>query len=308
MCTATEYDELPVRHNEDLINIELSAELPLKAEALGLVMWDPHVKAYLLLQAHMSRIELPISDYITDSNSVLDQSIRILQASIDVLTELGYLSSTRMMMKVMQCIKQARWPDDGPLSMLPGVEVEVEKQRMAKPDAVPNTIVEVPEMDRWELERLVRFISVPAFQSRNFLRIASTLPSVDINITKATAASLEATLTRETQPLNWNYGIHAPKFPKSQTESYFVVLGDEEKDEIYALKRVSWSQNRKGGKATANISLSLPEGLEGKDASLFVVSDGYIGAEWRRGVSLQTDQVVPGVWIEKDEATRKGLL
>lgn len=66
----TDVVELPVRHNEDLINIELSKVLPFGAEALGLPMWDPHVKAFLLLQAFMSRIELPITDYVTDQNSV----------------------------------------------------------------------------------------------------------------------------------------------------------------------------------------------------------------------------------------------
>lgn len=62
--------ELPVRHNEDLINAELSKALPFQAETFGLPMWDPHVKAFLLIQAFMSRIELPISDYVTDQNSV----------------------------------------------------------------------------------------------------------------------------------------------------------------------------------------------------------------------------------------------
>lgn len=38
MCGATEFDELPVRHNEDLINAELSNNLPLKADA-----WDCNV-------------------------------------------------------------------------------------------------------------------------------------------------------------------------------------------------------------------------------------------------------------------------
>ena len=70
MCCATEYDELPVRHNEDLINAELSKNLPFKGETLGLPMGDPHVKAFLLVQAFLSRIDLPISDYVTDQNSV----------------------------------------------------------------------------------------------------------------------------------------------------------------------------------------------------------------------------------------------
>ncbi len=92
MCHATEYDELPVRHNEDLINAELSRNLTFPGTSFGLPMWDPHVKSFLLLQAHMSRISLPITDYVGDQTSVLDQAIRIIQASIDVLTELGHLS------------------------------------------------------------------------------------------------------------------------------------------------------------------------------------------------------------------------
>lgn len=76
MSGATEYDELPVRHNEDLINVELSKNLPLSAEAfMQLPAWDPHFKAFLLLQTHFSRVDLPITDYVGDQNSVLDQAI-----------------------------------------------------------------------------------------------------------------------------------------------------------------------------------------------------------------------------------------
>ena len=155
MSTATEYDELPVRHNEDLINIELSNALPVSANSFGVPMWDPHVKAFLLIQAFMSRIELPITDYITDQNSVLDQAIRIMQASIDVLAELGFLSSVRMMISLMQCIKQARWLDDGPLAQLPGVDVE-----MAKKEAEKTTLADVTSMSRQDLESLARRLGV----------------------------------------------------------------------------------------------------------------------------------------------------
>ncbi len=40
---------------------------------------DPHAKASLLLQAHLGRTPLPISDYFTDTRSVLDNSLRLLQ-------------------------------------------------------------------------------------------------------------------------------------------------------------------------------------------------------------------------------------
>lgn len=94
---------------------------------------------------------------------VLDQSIRILQASIDVLAELGYLSSCMMMITLMQCIKQARWPEDGPLATLPGVEVELERRRIEEgnENALPRNLVELTTMSRPDLERVMRLVEVP---------------------------------------------------------------------------------------------------------------------------------------------------
>lgn len=70
MSIATEYDELPVRHNEDLVNMELERALPYSTNTFDVPLWDPHVKAYLLVQAYLGRNELPIADYITDQNTV----------------------------------------------------------------------------------------------------------------------------------------------------------------------------------------------------------------------------------------------
>lgn len=44
---------------------------------------SPNTKAYLLLQAHFSRLPLPCTDYTTDLKSVLDQAIRIIQVCIE---------------------------------------------------------------------------------------------------------------------------------------------------------------------------------------------------------------------------------
>ena len=142
LCFATEFDELPVRHNEDIINAELSRNLPLNAENLGLPMWDPHVKAFLLLEAYMSRVDLPISDYVGDLNSVLDQSIRIIQASIDILSELGLFSSCTMMVSLLQSLKSACWPDDEPMCIFPGVDVDKKRQKF-KVDG-PRTLWKSP--------------------------------------------------------------------------------------------------------------------------------------------------------------------
>ena len=92
VCNAYEYAELPVRHNEDGINLELSHRVPHAIDRR--TVEKPETKANLLFQCHFSRLDLPISDYATDLNSVLDQSIRISQSLIDIVAEKGKISTT----------------------------------------------------------------------------------------------------------------------------------------------------------------------------------------------------------------------
>lgn len=122
MCDAHEYDEIPVRHNEDLLNEELAKLCRFQVDRLS---YDSsNTKAFLLLQAHFSRLPLPCADYITDSKSVLDQSIRILQSMIDVVAERGWLPSTLRIMQLLQMIIQARWIEESPIATLPHIQKE----------------------------------------------------------------------------------------------------------------------------------------------------------------------------------------
>ncbi|OCK86369.1 Sec63-domain-containing protein [Lepidopterella palustris CBS 459.81] len=295
---ATEYDELPVRHNEDLINAELSDNLPLKANSFGLPMWDPHVKAFLLLQAHFSRIDLPISDYVGDLNSVLDQSIRIVQASIDVLTELGYLSTCVMMITLLQCIKSARWPDDGPLAIFPGVDVEAEKRRVADDKAVPRSLVEAVTVKRELLEKAARQAGVVQAALPRFLKAHATLSNINVNMQSVNAHAVTVALSRvnavkDERRESGAQGIklYAPRYPKMQTEGFFVTLTYPGRDEIAALKRIGWQQPGMGGSRNgggrqgmrASATMKVPEGLEARVLDVLVVSDGYIGMWWKIG-------------------------
>jgi antiviral helicase SLH1 len=294
---ATEYDELPVRHNEDLINAELSKALPIPADDFGLPLWDPHVKSFLLLQAHFSRIDLPISDYVGDLNSVLDQSIRIVQASIDVLTELGYLSSCVAMINLLQAIKSARWPTDGPLSVFPGIEVEEEKKRLEKPHASPKTLVEATTTSSVNLEKAVRSVGIPASGVKRFIEPISRLPILKLDLANVNAISLSLSLTRQNPAKMQQNGIRifAPRYPKPQTEGFFVILSYASTDEIIALKRVGWSdpsrnagargrggRNNGGGdsRLRAMTKITFPPEAQGKKVDIAVHSDSYPGMKW----------------------------
>jgi antiviral helicase SLH1 len=280
MSSATEYDELPVRHNEDLINAELSDNLRYSGNIFGLPMWDPHVKAFLLLQAHMARVDLPISDYVGDQTSVLDQAIRIIQASIDVLTELNYLSSCLEMMKLLQCIKSARWPEDSPLAIFPGVNAESLEATMP--------LRELSTRSRAKTEQLARELNVPTSQQGRFVRAVSAIPNISVNVENVTALSLTVSLRRLNAITERDGRMFAPKYPKPQTEGWFVMVCDMAKDEVIAVKRVGWSQGpgqsvKIGTKPTAKTAIKLPEpGRDdnGRKFDVLVISDGYIGLQY----------------------------
>lgn len=106
--------------NTLFFNSELDKQCPLD---IGGRQYDcSHTKTLILLQAHFSRLKMPCSDYITDLKSVLDQSIRILQAMIDISADSGYLVMCLQLVQLMQMIIQARWITDPPIITLPDVE------------------------------------------------------------------------------------------------------------------------------------------------------------------------------------------
>lgn len=283
ICLATEYDELPVRHNEDLINTELSTLLPIKTDSLKLPMGDPHVKTFLLLQAHFSRINLPISDYVGDLNSVLDQSIRVLQASIDIIAELGLFSTCRQMITLLQCVKSARWPEDPPIAIFPGVSTEISDNQPTENEAKSLSLAKASSLSRPALESLAAKLGIRQTAQSRFVKAIGNIPDLKIQATEITALQISLSISRQ-NPAPSENRMYAPCFPKPQTEGFFVMLVESGKDEIIALKRLGWPQTRyqiSGGKAKARSSLKIPQSDDERRMDVIVMSDGYIGMEWR---------------------------
>jgi activating signal cointegrator complex subunit 3 len=116
LSEASEFSDLPVRHNEDLTNTEFAKQLPLSCKGS---MDSPQTKAFLLLQAHLSRTDMPVPDYVTDLKSILDQAIRLIQAMIDIAAQWGYLETTLNSIHLIQMIKQGTWLSQSSLLQLP---------------------------------------------------------------------------------------------------------------------------------------------------------------------------------------------
>ena len=120
LSDSTEFAELPVRHNEEHLNADLAKLCPFPVNQYTLD--SAHKKMMLLLKAHLSRLPLPFSDYLTDTKGVLDNGARVLQAMLDVTAESGWLASSLRLVQTLQMLMQARWDTDSPFLQLPNIE------------------------------------------------------------------------------------------------------------------------------------------------------------------------------------------
>ncbi|CAH6721919.1 RQC trigger complex helicase Slh1p [[Candida] jaroonii] len=282
LAGATEYDELATRHGEELMNMEMSQNMRYQAEDMECeFIWDPHVKAYLLIQAFMSRIELPIADYSQDTIAVLDQSLRILQAFVDVASEFGYYATVCKFIRLMHCIKQRSWYDDHPISTLPGLSIIPREANSKLP-----SLEQLGNMGKNKLinigEKMLGIQNEPIVDIRKygasnkaldqFVHVASHLPICDLKIKQVNDTEIEIILDHKNYPLDSNFVTYCPHFPKSQRESWFVILCDESKTELFVIKRASPKMVGKKGKIVCQID--IPENLKGKEINVVCINDG----------------------------------
>lgn len=129
VSSSFEYSTLPIRHHEDNILQALATKLPNKPSTTSATIkfTDPNVKANILLQAHLCRIQLS-AELQQDTEWVLSRAVRLIQACVDVLSSNGWLSPAVTAMELAQMVTQALWSKDSYLKQIPHFNAEVIKK------------------------------------------------------------------------------------------------------------------------------------------------------------------------------------
>ncbi|CAJ1392609.1 unnamed protein product [Effrenium voratum] len=265
LCECPEYDELPVRHNEDKLNAEFAEHCPLEVDLAVQAYDSPHTKAFLLLQAHMWGISLPINDYKTDLKSVLDRSIPLIQAMVDIAAEEAQLRSTLNLILLLQCLHQAHQPWRSSLATLPHLsDKALRVLRSLGVDSLPELI------ERRDASKILTKLSLPSADAvKEMLQIVQDMPRLRMRVElrvldpeepgekeaedpdkpkrrkgKLVASpykvppdselELTVVLCYDNEPMKF---VHAPRFPKKKTYSWWCILGDTEVDELVSIKK-----------------------------------------------------------------------
>ncbi|KAH1074615.1 hypothetical protein J1N35_026943 [Gossypium stocksii] len=272
---ASEYDELPVRHNEENYNEALSKRVRYMVDQNRLD--DPHVKANLLFQAHFSQLDLPISDYVTDLKSVLDQSIRIIQAMIDICANSGWLTSSIACMHLLQMVMQGLWFDqDSALWMLPCMNNELAGSLCKRGISTVQQLLDLPKATLQTV--------IGNFPASKLYQDLQHFPCIRVKLKllkKGTESkkSLQLNVRLEKTNLRRNMSrAFAPRFPKIKDEAWWLILGNTSTAELYALKRVSFS-NCLVTHMELPSDVTLIQGMK-----LIIVSDCYLGYEQEHSI------------------------
>jgi len=281
LSCASEYEEMPVRHNEDKLNAELSDSVRL-ATIPDLNFDSPFLKVQLLLQAWYGHLALPISDYYTDTKSVLDQAFRILQAMVDVCAEAGMLTTSLKIMSLVQMTTQARWHDDNTIWQLPHVNDQL-VGLLWDADLRSVAHLQNAKPDTWK--PLATKAGLKPRQVSEMATVLGQLPIMDVKASLDPAmppsgcggtAGLIVSLERVNK--SKSIRIFSP-LTKPKDEAWWLVVGRGE--ELLALKRVS-CQRRTHHKLT--VQMPAQSGRHRLD--VYLVSDSYLGLDQQHAVEV----------------------
>ncbi|PVU85401.1 hypothetical protein BB560_007031 [Smittium megazygosporum] len=281
LCWVHEWMEIPVRHNEDKVSKSMNAFVKLKFAEKTTDFLDPRVKTNLVLQYYLNRQEMPMPDFVTDCRTILDSSIRILQAMIDycalVLCDIDLVLSV---INVGQCIKQACWFSSSVLDMF------FDSKTILKASQKTPTLFELKEYSKAALEKFCENNNIDVKAVKHGL---DQIPYFSVKASKtntsfssrnkekaADFAAVKVSMGIKISDANKKLGsAYTPRFGKFQFEGYFIIISERNTGKIVKLVRVTDIQE-------LNKTLSINFKHDGySEFWVDVVSDCYLGMKKR---------------------------
>ncbi|XGW28221.1 hypothetical protein V3C99_008208 [Haemonchus contortus] len=292
-----EYGEVPVRHNEDVVNTQLQRKLRIRFATS--VMDSSFTKAHLLFQAHFSRTDVP-TDYRTDQRSVLDQCVRILQAMSDICQLNGWLSTALRIITLQQMCHSGRWYDDHPLLCLPHLNI-YDAERIGERSTIPmlqhqfdienaqgtdevekraaNVLFEKTTLQETEIKQVIRALCRWPILSVSCLRLSRNAKEVCIDdewlqLERSTRYKLHFQVNM-LGPGRFDTDAYLTQWSKEKTAGWIIVFGEKDNDRMISLHHLNAIQNGR----SVRMDFITPDKRGRCYMSLFIMSDCYLGID-----------------------------
>ncbi|KAI1501740.1 Sec63 Brl domain-containing protein [Biscogniauxia marginata] len=300
VTSATEFELIQIRRHEDNILRRIYDRVPVK---MSEPTYDsPHFKAFVLLQAHFSRLQLPI-DLAKDQEVIISKVLSLLSATVDVLSSDGHLNAMNAM-EMSQMVVQAMWDRDSPLKQIPHFTPEVVKvanefgindifdfMEAMNPEENPNysSLVKRLGLSQTQLAQAA------GFTNNKYPDISLEFELLDEdNIHAGEPAYMNVQIEREVDDEDGEVDttVHAPFYPVKKMENWWLVVGEESTKTLLAIKRVTIGKQLK-----VRLEYTVP--TPGKhDLKLLLMSDSYVGVDQEPTFSVN---VAEGMDVDDDE-------
>ncbi|XP_074640358.1 U5 small nuclear ribonucleoprotein 200 kDa helicase-like [Tubulanus polymorphus] len=277
ISNAAEYENIPIRHHEDSILKQMAQRLPNKLNSPRYN--DPHVKTNLLIQAHLSRMQLS-AELVSDTEDILSKAIRLIQACVDVLSSNGWLSPALAAMELAQMSTQAMWGKDAYLKQLPHFTSEIVKKCTEKDIDTIFDVMEMEDDDRNEL------LQLNDSQMADVARFCNRYPNIELtyevmdkdSVHSGSTVNVMVQLDREDEVTG---PVIAPLFPQKREEGWWVVIGDPKSNSLISIKRMTLQQK-------AKVKLDFVAPSPGHHSyTLYFMSDSYMGCDQEYKFSIE---------------------
>ncbi|KAF3912422.1 hypothetical protein ABW20_dc0100492 [Dactylellina cionopaga] len=308
VTSATEFEAIQIRKKEEVLLRRIHETLPVKmSEPINYE--SAHFKAFVLMQAHFSRLQLP-ADLKSDQSVLLGKVLNLLNACVDVLSSDGCVNAMKAM-EMSQMVVQAMWdvPRDSPLKQIPyfgpkQVQVAVGFGYATSLYAIPyiddesltccfelNSIKRVfdfiDEMapDGENREALLRDLAFDRNQLQSIIAFTNEkYPDVEFNaeledednVIAGQPSYVNITLSRDEDAEDDDepdLTVHAPFYPNAKMEGWWVVVTDDTTNSLLAIKRLTFGRKHK-----VRLEYVVPSPGTHK-ISVFLMSDSYVDVD-----------------------------
>uniref|UniRef100_A0A672SBI8 Activating signal cointegrator 1 complex subunit 3 n=1 Tax=Sinocyclocheilus grahami TaxID=75366 RepID=A0A672SBI8_SINGR len=260
ISNAAEYKNIPIRHHEDTLLRQLAQKVPHKLN--NPKFNDPHLKTNLLLQAHLSRMQLS-AELQSDTEEILSKAVRLIQACVDVLSSNGWLSPALAAMELAQMVTQAMWSKDSYLKQLPHFTSEHIKRCTDK----------VSTGSEWVEDHLNTVHHLLA------TRTALVFCSLQMSIWQMWHDSVTAIPTLSCR-MKW-------LTKTASKEGWWVVIGDPKSNSLISIKRLTLQQKAK----VSPVKLDFVAPVVGvHNYTLYFMSDSYMGCDQEYKFSMDVKE------------------
>ncbi|KAI5798917.1 putative pre-mRNA splicing helicase [Geopyxis carbonaria] len=299
VTSATEFETIQVRRHEDRVLQRVYDNVPVKMSEAN--HESPHFKAFVLLQAHFSRMQLP-ADLAKDQEIVLSKILNLLSGCVDVLSSEGHLNAMNAM-EMSQMVVQAMWDRDSPLKQIPFFGPELIK---ASNDAGIKDIFEFMDAmaDDGSRDQLLKSLGLNQQQLAKVANFTNTkYPNIDMehevedeSVVAGSPAYIKVKIEREVdEDGEVDTTVHAPFYPGAKMENWWLVVGEESTKSLLAIKKVTIQR-----RLDVRLEYIVPSPGK-KKLSLFLMSDSYVGVDQEQEFEVEAAEGMDEDEDEEDE-------